>query len=77
MGGKHAFMNDVIETGRSEMPLSEKMAFTVIDERSMHYFSCNKNAALQKTGDWNAHNAPLENIYLSTVTPNDTNIWNV
>lgn len=50
MGEKHAFMN-VIETGRSEMPLSEKMAFTVIDERSMDYFSSNKNAALQKTGE--------------------------
>lgn len=42
MGEKHAFMNYVIETGRSEMPLSEKMAFAVIDEHSMHYFSSNK-----------------------------------
>lgn len=74
MGEKHAFMNDVIETGWSEMPLSEKMAFTVIDENSMHYFSSNINAALQKTGERNAHNAPLENIYLSPVAPNDTNI---
>lgn len=75
MGEKHAFMNDVIETGRREMPLSEKMAFTVIDENSMQaQFSSNKTAALQKTGEQNAHNAPLENIYLSSVTPNDTNI---
>ncbi len=58
MGEKHAFVNDVIETGRSEMPLSEKMAFTVIDENSMQaQFSSNKTAALQKTGERHAHNA--------------------
>lgn len=48
MEEKHAFMNDVIETGRSEMPLSEKMAFTVIDENSMHYFSSNKKRCTPK-----------------------------
>lgn len=55
-------MNDVIETGRSEMPLLEEMAFTVIDENSMHYFSCNIKTKKDRS-ERNAHDGEHLSTY--------------